>query len=68
MIDFFTGLVCGVCIVALPAFRIFSIYRETIKLREAETMAAASELAKERAIPKKRPRGTPIWPGPRGNA
>jgi hypothetical protein len=60
-IEFLYGLVFGVAIVAVPAYRLASIARETVKLREAEVMAAEKALSEERRIPKKRPRGTPNY-------
>lgn len=67
-IDFFSGLACGMCLVAVIAFRLLAIAKHEMTMREKEIMDLTSELAKERALPKKRPRGTPHWPHPRGQA
>lgn len=62
MIEFLYGCVFGMCLVLVPAARVLWFARAEVKRREAEVMAFEADLAVERAIPKKRPRSTPIWP------
>lgn len=58
MIDFFSGMVCGMTLVGVITYRLLSIARETVKLREVEVMQVAKALDEERKIPKRRERGT----------
>lgn len=64
---FFDGFAAGALAVFIVSYRLLKIDKVELTRREQEVMDVTSELAKERAIPKKRPRSTPIWP-PRGQA